>query len=108
MHSSFREGAKLYSDREAIRNFMTRAPYFTINNLEESKPILGGITSVLVRFNKRVFVFSRFDEYVVAVGLDMEVHTPLPDLIEKLVKTAAASSPDSLLSREVTVTSQLA
>lgn len=94
MHSSFREGAELYSDSEVIRHFMTLAPQLTINGLEKAKPALGAITSVLVRFDKRVFVFNRLDGYIIVVGLDVDVHTPLPDSIAKLIKTAAARSPD--------------
>lgn len=108
LHSSFREDAELYSDPEVIRHFMTLAPQLTINGLERSKPVLGAITSVLVRFEERVFVFSRLDGFIVIVGLDVDVHTPLPDLMAKLIKTAAARAPDLLLpSQELIVTADL-
>lgn len=94
MHSSFREDAKVYSDPEVIRHFMTLAPQLTINGLEKAKPALGAITSVLVRFDKRVFVFNRLDGYIIVVGLDADIQTPVPDLIAKLIKTAAARAPD--------------
>lgn len=108
MHSNFREGIKLYSDHEIIRNFMTLGPQLTVNDLEKAKPALGKISSVLVRFNKRVIVFSRLDGYVVVVGLDVDIHTPLPDLITKLIKNAAARAPDlPLPSQEIAVTANI-
>ena len=94
MHSCFREGTKLLSKSETIHNFMMLAPKLTMNDLEKSKPELGSISSVLVRFEKRVFVFSRLDEYVIIVGLDEEVPTPLPELIATHIKTAASRAPD--------------
>jgi hypothetical protein len=108
MHSSFREGAKLYSDAEIIRHFMTLAPQLTINGLEKAKPVLGTISSVLVRFDRRVLVFNRLDGFIVIVGLDVDMHTPLPDLIAKLIKTAAARAPDlPLPSKELVVTASI-
>jgi hypothetical protein len=108
MHSTFREGAKLYSEPEMIRNFMTLAAQLVVNNLEEAKPVLGAITSVLVRFDKRVFVFSRLDGYLVVVGLDVNVRTQLPDLVAKLIRTAAARAPDlPLQSEELVVTANI-
>ena len=108
LHSSFREDSKLYSDAEVIRHFMTLAPQLTINGLEDAKPVLVAISSVLVRFDKRVFVFSRLDGFIVIVGLDVDMHTPLPDLIAKLIKTAAARAPDlPLPSKELVVTASI-
>ncbi|HKM51345.1 MAG TPA: hypothetical protein VJZ75_09220 [Candidatus Bathyarchaeia archaeon] len=108
MHSSFREDAKLYSDPEIIRHFMTLAPQLTVNGLEKVKPVLGAITSVLVRFDKRVLVFSRLDGFIIIVGLDVDIHTPIPDLVTKLIKTAAARAPDlPLPSQELEVTTRI-
>jgi hypothetical protein len=108
LHSSFREGAELYADAEVIRHFMTLAPQLTINGLENAKPVLGAISSVLVRFDKRVLVFSRLDGFIVIVGLDVDMHTPLPELIAKLIKTAAARAPDlPLPSQELIVTASI-
>ena len=94
MYSEFREGARVYSDRETIHKFMSLAPSLTMDELEKSKPSLGSISTVLVRFAKRVFVLSRFNEYVIVVGLEIEVPTPLPELIASLIKTAASGAPD--------------
>ena len=102
MHSKFREGAELHSTPAAVRKFMTIAPHF-IDNLEMDKPTIGGITSVLLKSDKRVVVFSRLDGFIVAVGLDEEIHTPIPDLVEKLIKTAAARSPDLSSSHEAAI-----
>jgi hypothetical protein len=65
-----------------------------MNELEKSKPNLGSVSSVLVRFAKRVFIFSRYDDYVIVVGLDVDVQTPLPELVAKLIKDAAGRAPD--------------
>ena len=94
MHSCFREGTTLHSDSKTIHDFMILAPKLTMNDLEKSKPNLGTISSVLVRFEKRVFVLSRLDEYVIIVGLDVEVPTPLPELVASHIKTAASRAPD--------------
>jgi len=94
MHSCFREGAKVHSDSKTIHNFMMLAPKLTMTDLEKSKPNLGSISSVLIRFEKRVFVLSRLNEHVIIVGLDVEVPTPLPDLIANYIKTAASRAPD--------------
>jgi hypothetical protein len=94
MYSSFREGARLFSDRKTIQKFMSLAPQLTMDELEKSKPTLGSISTVLVRFAKRVFILSRFNEYVIVVGLDIDVSTPLPELIADLIKTAASDAPD--------------
>ncbi len=107
MHSSFREGVKLYSNAEVIRHFMTLAPQLTINGFEKANSVLGAISSVLVRFDKSVFVFSRLDGFIVIVGLDVNMHTPIPDLIAKLIKTAAARAPDLPLPSQELVTASI-
>jgi hypothetical protein len=94
LYSTFREGVKLYSDHKAIQKFMSLSSQLTTDELEKKRSILGPISTVLVRFAKRVFVLSRFNGNVIVVGLDVEVPTPLPDRIAKLIKTAASSAPD--------------
>ena len=94
LYSTFREGAELYSNHKAIQKFMSLCSKLTMGELEKSKPILGSISTVLVRFANRVFVLSRFNVFVIVVGLDVEVPTPFPDLIANLIKTAARSAPD--------------
>jgi hypothetical protein len=94
LHSCFREETELHSERKVIRNFMMLAPRLTMNELEKSKPNLGSISSVLVRFEKRVFVLSRLNELVIAVGLDVDIPTPVPELINGLIKSAARRAPD--------------
>ena len=88
-YSNFRVGAKLYANQEVLRNLMTIAPRLVIDELEKLEPVVGKINSVLVRFEKRVLVFSRLNNYVVVVGFDTEVPTPFPEYIAGLIKTAA-------------------
>ena len=94
LYSTFRQGTKLDSDHKAIQKFMSLSSQLTIDELEKKRSILGPISTVLVRFGKRVFVLSRFNGNVIVVGLDVEVPTPLPNRIAKLIKTAASSAPD--------------
>jgi len=94
LYSTFRGGIKLYSDNKAIQKFMSLSSQLTMDELEKKRSILGPISTVLVRFAKSVFVLSRFNGNVIVVGLDVEVPTPLPDRIAKLIKTAASSAPD--------------
>jgi hypothetical protein len=94
LYSTFREGVKLHSDHKAIQKFMSLSSQLTMDELEKKRSILGPISTVLVRFAKRVFVLSRFNGNVIVVGLDVEVPTPLPNRIAKLIKTAASSAPD--------------
>ena len=94
MHSSFREGAILHSDLETIHNFMTLAPKLTMTELERSKPNLGTVSSVLIRFEKRVFVINRLDEFVIIVGLETQIQTTIPELITTYIKAAANRAPD--------------
>ena len=101
LYSTFREGVKLYSDHKAIEKFMSVSSQLTMEELEKNKPILGPVSTVLVRFAKRVFVLSRFNEHIIVVGLDVEVPTPLPDLMANLIKTAARAAPDLPLPPEI-------
>lgn len=68
---------------------MTIAPRLVMDELEKLEPVLGEIGAVLVRFEKRVLVFTRLDNYVIVVGLETDVPTPFPEYIAGLVKTAA-------------------
>jgi len=101
LYSAFREGVKLSSDHKAVEKFMSVSSQLTMEKLGKSQPALGSISSVLVRFAKRVFVLSRFNEHVIVVGLDIEVPTPLPDLMANLIKTAARAAPDLPLPPEI-------
>ena len=100
LYSAFR-GVKLSTEHKAIEKFMSVSSQLTMEELGKSQPFLGSISSVLVRFAKRVFVLSRFNEHVIVVGLDVEVPTPLPDLMANLIKTAARAAPDLPLPPEI-------
>lgn len=88
-YSNFREGGKLYGDFHVIRNLLTIAPRLAVAELEKLEPTLGKIDAVLVRFEKRVLVFSRLDDHVVVVGFDPEVPTPFPEYVAERIKRAA-------------------
>jgi len=93
-HSRSREGTEFHSDSKPIRSFMALAPKLTMSELGQTKPTLGSISSVLVRLEKGVFVFSRLNEFVIVVGLDVEIPTPVPELVTSLIKNAASRAPD--------------
>lgn len=65
-----------------------------MNELGKTKPSLGPISSVLVRSDKGVFVFSRLNEFIIVVGLDAEIPTSVPELVGRLIKSAASRAPD--------------
>ena len=88
-YSNFRQGGEVYADFHIVRNLLTFAPRLVVGELEKLEPTLGKIDSVLVRFKKRVLVFSRLDDHIVVVGFDTEVPTPFPEYVEGLIKTAA-------------------
>jgi hypothetical protein len=88
-YSNFREGAKLYADLDVIRNLMTISARLVKDDLAKLEPILGKLSTALVRFEKRVLVFTPVDDYVIVVGLDTDVPTPFPEYVAGLIKTAA-------------------
>jgi len=91
-YSNVREGGELYADFNVIRNLLTFAPRLVIGELEKLEPALGKINAVLVRFEKRVLVFSRLDDYVVVVGFHTEVPTPFPEYVAQRIKRAALNA----------------
>jgi hypothetical protein len=91
-HSEFRQNAKILSPPDVIRDFMTITPSVIMNELEKRQPVLGLVKVVLVRYEKRVLLFGRFQEYVIILGFDPEVPTPFPDQMFNIIKTAADKS----------------
>ncbi|MFI5448697.1 MAG: hypothetical protein ACHQ03_02870 [Candidatus Bathyarchaeia archaeon] len=91
-YSNYREGGEVYGDFNLIRNLLTFAPRLVIGELEKLEPTLGKINAVLVRFEKRVLVFSRLDDHVVVVGFHTEVPTPFPEYVAERIKRAARSA----------------
>lgn len=95
-HSSFREGAKLLAKPEVILNFMSLAPRIVVDELEKRKPWLGPIKSVLVRYEKRVFMFVHLEDCVVVIGFQPEVSTPLTSSIVRFIENTATKSTPTL------------
>ena len=91
VYSAFRE-VRFYAQREGVDNFMMLSPSLVVDELEKIEPMFGRVRSVLVRYDRQVFVFSRVTDYVVVVGLNTEVPTPFPEYIDGLMKTAAKRS----------------
>jgi hypothetical protein len=91
-YSSFREGAQLLAKPDAIRNFMAIAPRIVIDELEKRKPLLGPIRSVLVRYEKRVFMFVHVEDCVIVIGFKPEVVTPLMSSIVRFIENTATKT----------------
>ena len=87
-YCNFREDAKLHLDDEVIRNLMAITSSMVVAPLEKLEPILGRMSTVLVRFENRVLIFIRLKNYSIIVGLDPGVPTPFPEYIAGLVKNS--------------------
>ena len=87
-----REGVSLYYPKQYIREFVHMTPLIIIGALEKLKPALGEISSILVRYEKRVLLFSRYEDMIVVLRLDARIPTPVPDSIAKLVAQAGKES----------------
>jgi hypothetical protein len=85
----FREGAHFYYPKEYIHNFMMVVPVIVMGSLERLKPGLGVVTSVTIRYEKRVFLFSGCEDMIVVLGFDVSVDTPFADSMSKLIRTIA-------------------
>jgi hypothetical protein len=68
------------------------APGIIMGALEKLKPALGQITSVTVRYEKRVLLFSRCEDMIVVLGLEESVPTPFADQMGELIRRVAKES----------------
>jgi hypothetical protein len=87
--SKIRKDATTYLTHQALQNFVQITPIIIVDALERLQPLLGGISSILVRYEKRVLLFSRFEENVIVLGFEPSVPTPFPIEISKLIKKVA-------------------
>jgi hypothetical protein len=87
-----RNGVSLYYPKQYVRDFVHTAPMIVVDALEKLKPALGPISSVTVRYEKRVILFSRHEDMIVVLGLDSSVPTPFSDSMAKLIAEVAKAS----------------
>jgi hypothetical protein len=87
-----RDGVSLYYPKQYVHNFVQIAPIIIVDALEKLKRGLGPISSVAVRYEKRVMLFSRYEDMIVVLGLDPSVPTPFPDSMAKLIAEVAKAS----------------
>jgi hypothetical protein len=87
-----REGALLYYPKLYVREFVHLAPVIIMGTLEKLKPALGAISSMLVRYEKRVLLFSRCEDMIIVFGLDQNIPTPFSDSMRILIAQAAKES----------------
>jgi hypothetical protein len=90
--SEIRNDATTYLTHQALQNFVQITPIIIVDALERLQPLLGKISSILVRYEKRVLLFSRFEENVIVLGFEPSVPTPFPIDMSKMIKEAANES----------------
>jgi len=90
--SEIRKDARTYLEAQAIRNFAQITPPIVLDSLERLEPLLGPISAVVVRYQKRVLLFSRLEDMAVILGLDPAVPTPLPDRMAEAIDQIAKQS----------------
>jgi hypothetical protein len=87
-----RKDVMTYLTPQALQNFIQITPIIIVDALERLQPLLGGISSILVRYEKRVLLLTRFEEDVIVLGLEPSVPTPFPIEISKMIKEVANES----------------
>ena len=90
--TEMRKGSHLYSSPEHIHAFIELAPTIVMGALERMKPALGAVTAVVVRYEKRVLLFSRCEDLVVVLGFDPTVATPLAEKVGLILRRVAKES----------------
>jgi hypothetical protein len=90
--SEIRKDAKVYLTPQALQNFVQITPIIIIDALERLQPLLGKISSILVRYEKRVLLLSRFEGDVIVLGFETSVPTPFPIEISKMIEEVAKES----------------
>ena len=87
-----RDGVSLYYPKQYVHDFVQIAPIIIVDALEKLKSALGPISSVIVRYAKRVLLFSRYEDMIVVLGLDSSVPTPFSDSMAKSIAEVAEAS----------------
>jgi hypothetical protein len=87
-----RKDVTTYLTPQALQNFVQITPIIIVDALERLQPLLGEISSILVRYEKRVLLLSRFDDNVIVLGFEPSVPTPFPIEIAKMIKEVANES----------------
>jgi len=90
--SEMRKGASLYYPSQYVHDFIMIAPTIVIGALERLKPALGAITSVTVRYEKRILLFSRHADMIVVLGFEESVPTPFSDSMAELIRKVVKES----------------
>ena len=88
--SEIRKDATVYLSHQALQNFVQITPIIIVDALERLQPLLGGISSILVRYEKRVLLFHRFEGDVIVLGFETNVPTPFPNQMSLMIKEVAA------------------
>ena len=92
--SEIRKDATVYLSPQALENFVQITPIVIVDALERLQPLLGKISSILVRYEKRVLLFTRFEGDVIVLGFETSVPTPFPIEIAKLIEEVAKKCND--------------
>ena len=90
--SEVRKDATTYLTPQAFQNFVQITPIIIVDALERLQPLLGKISSILIRYEKRVLLFNRFEENVIVLGFEPSVPTPFPDEIARMIREVVNES----------------
>jgi len=90
--NEIRKGASLYYPAQYIHDFVMISPALVIGALEKLKPALGRIASVMVRYEKRVLLFSQHDDMIVVLGFEETIPTPFTNSMTELIRKVAQES----------------
>ena len=90
-----RKDVTTYLTPQALQNFVQVTPIIIVDALERLQPLLGEISSILVRYEKRVLLLSRFDDNVIVLGFEPSVPTPFPVEIAKMIKEVLTNRNDT-------------
>ena len=90
--SEVRKDATTYLNHQALQNFIQITPIIIVDALERLQPLLGQISSITIRYEKRVLLFTRFEENVLVLGFEPSVPTPFTTEMSRMVKEVAIES----------------
>jgi hypothetical protein len=90
--SEIRKGVRTINTPEYIRNFVQITPVIIVDALEKLQLALGRISSVVIRYEKRVLLFSRYEDMIVVLGFEVNVPTRFAHSMAKLIADVAKQS----------------
>jgi len=87
-----RKDAKVHYTSEGIRSFVRMVPTTIVETLETLQPFLGPMSSVVIRFQKRVLAYCRHEDLVIVLGFDASAPTVFANRIAWVTKEFARAA----------------